>query len=319
MPQLKWASPLPEGWQEVPPGQMRVASFKVQEGTKQADLGVVPLPGMMGSDLESVNRWRASVGLPTVTAEELPKLAEKIEIAGQQGELYEQAGENPGSGEKSRVQAAILRRKGVAWFFKFTGDDDLVAKQKPVFLSLLKSLTFLEAVPPSAGGELPPSHPPVAGSSAGGQGTGGDSAGSNKPVWEVPADWKEAPAGQFLVAKFTISGAGNGQAAVNVSASGGAGGGLVGNVNRWRGQLGLAELPEAEINKLVSPLETPAGKAVVVEMSGTDPRTGEKARLIGAILSREGFTWFYKLMGNEQVVDGQKDAFTGFVRSAKYN
>lgn len=316
MPQIKWPAPLPAGWQEASPGQMRVAAFKIQEGTKQADLGVVPLPGMMGSDLESVNRWRGSVGLPAVTEEELSKLAEKVEVAGQQADFYDQAGENPGSGEKNRVQAAILRRQGVAWFFKLTGDDELVARQKPAFLNVLKSLTFVDAPPRSGEGTLPPSHPPIGGGAP--VGSGSSATAQNKPAWQVPAGWKEVPAGQFLVAKFAITGTGNEQAAVNVSTSAGAGGGLVGNVNRWRGQLGLGELTEAEITKLVSPLETGGVKASLVDMTGTDTRSGQKARLIGAIVPRDGSTWFYKLMGSEQVVELQKNAFSEFVRSAKY-
>src|SRR5215471_1432715 len=43
-PRLQWK--LPEGWQEVPPGEMRVASFKVTDSAnKQGDVSVVPLPG----------------------------------------------------------------------------------------------------------------------------------------------------------------------------------------------------------------------------------------------------------------------------------
>ena len=50
--------------------------------------------------------------------EELQKLAQPVEIAGQTGQLYDQAGENPGSGDKSRIVAAVLRREGVAWAAK---------------------------------------------------------------------------------------------------------------------------------------------------------------------------------------------------------
>lgn len=320
-PELKWALPLPAGWEEVAPGEMRVASFRIQDGSKQAEMGVVPLPGLMGRDLESVNRWRGAVGLAAVTEEELPKLAEKIEIAGQQADLYEQAGENPGSGDRTRILAAINRRQGVAWFFKFTGDDEIVAKNKPAFVSMLKSLAFVGGAAPteSAGAGLPPSHPPVGDPNLTLQTANATGGTEGKPSWEVPANWKEAPAGQFLVAKFMVTGAENAQAAINVSMSAGAGGGLAGNINRWRGQLGMGELTETEIGKLVSPLETPAGKALVVDMSGTDARSGQKARLIGAVLSRDGVTWFYKLMGDEQVVESQKTIFSNFVRSAKYN
>ena len=71
-----------------------------------------------------------------------------------------------------------------------------------------------------------------------------------KPNWQVPAGWQEVSGGQFLVAKFTLAGDGGATAAVNVSSSAGEGGGLIGNVNRWRGQLGLAPLSEAEVNQI---------------------------------------------------------------------
>jgi hypothetical protein len=46
---------------------MRVASFRVTgKDGKQADVSVIPLPGLAGSDLDNVNRWRGQVGLPSV-------------------------------------------------------------------------------------------------------------------------------------------------------------------------------------------------------------------------------------------------------------
>ena len=59
-----------------------------------------------------------------------------------------------------------------------------------------------------------------------------------KPTWTVPSGWQEGQLAQFLVAKYVIAGA-DGTAAVNVSSLAGDGGGLLANVNRWRGQLGL--------------------------------------------------------------------------------
>ena len=270
----------------------------------------------MGGDLENVNRWRSTVGLAPVKEEELAKLAQPVEIAGQTGQLYEQAGENPGSGEKGRILAAVLRREGVAWFFKMNGDDALVAEQKPAFLAFLKSVSFAAS---TSRADLPPSHPPI-GDMASMPTAAPAGAGSTegKPTWQVPSTWKEIPGGQFLVAKFMISGAGGAQAAVNVSMSAGDGGGPVGNINRWRGQLGLAPLSDSEVNKLLTSIDTAGGKAMLVDMTGTDARTSQKARLVGAIVPQGNRTWFYKLMGDEQLVEKEKDSFAKLVQTAKY-
>jgi hypothetical protein len=105
---------------------------------------------------------------------------------------------------------------------------------------------------------------------------------------------------------------------VNVSASVGDGGGLVANISRWRKQLGLDEMSEADVNKLVTPVAISGGSAMFVDLSGTDARSGQSAGLVGAMVPQAGQAWFYKLMGNPMVVQAQKDAFTKFVQSATY-
>jgi hypothetical protein len=122
---------------------MRAASFKVKgEGGKTADVGVFPLPGMAGSDLANVNRWRGQVGLAELDEDALAKAAEPVPMAGSQAKLFDMAGQNAGSGEKTRILAAIFRQQDMAWFFKMTGDDALVASQKPAFVEFLKSVSF---------------------------------------------------------------------------------------------------------------------------------------------------------------------------------
>jgi hypothetical protein len=331
----------PDGWEAVPPGEMRVASFRVKgKDGKTADVSVIPLPGLAGHDIDNVNRWRGQLGLAPVTEGELPKLAEPVRIGGLDGQLYDLAGENAAAGEKTRILAAMLRREGAAWFFKMTGDSELVAQQKPAFVSYLKSFSFpstdgqtetspateLPASHPPIGGvapfaanqagsQLPPSHPPIAGASAP---AAGPVSSEGKPDWQVPASWKEIAGGQFLVAKFIITGSDSSQAAVNVSSSGGAGGGLAMNVNRWRGQLGLGQLAESEIQSTAKPLDVTSGKATLVDMIGADPKTGQKTRVLGVMVPQGQQTWFYKLMGPEQTVEANKEAFLSFVKTVKY-
>jgi hypothetical protein len=321
MPRLTWKTP--EGWTEVPPSGMRVASFSIRGADgKQADVSVVPLGGEGGGDVANVNRWRGQVGLQPKTPEELKKLAETVEVAGDPGELFDQAGKNTASGEDSRILAVIQHRDGTAWFFKMTGDDKLVGDQKSAFVEFLKSVKFaapdMAAIPasqqPVDNMTLPAGHPDISGAAVAAEAPSKE----GQPGWQVPADWKEVSGGQFLLAKFIVSGAGTEQTAVNVSTSAGDGGGLVANVNRWRMQLGLGGLSSDEITKDVKPLETQAGTATLVEMSGTDARSGQPAQLVAVVVPHAGQTWFYKLMGDSKVVASQKDAFTKFVQSVKY-
>lgn len=308
-PTLKWD--LPAGWSEVPPGEMRLASFRVNGANgKMADVSIVPLAGTAGGDLANVNRWRDQVSLQPVGEQALSKLAEPLQIDGQAAQVFDFDGKNQAD-EKTRILTAVQHRAGTAWFFKMTGDSELVGQQKDAFMGFLKSVRFQAA---SAQAQLPSGHPPI--DSLGTASAVSDSTQS-KPAWQVPSGWHEIPGGQFLVAKFAV-GTADAPANVNVSMSAGEGGGLVANANRWRGQLGLQPLAPADLEKQAKPLELTTGKAILLDMTGADPKSGRQTRLLGAMVWLSNVAWFYKLMGDERIVEQQKEAFTKFVQSAKY-
>jgi hypothetical protein len=304
----------PAGWTEQPANQMRVASFKISgTGDKKAEVSVVPLPGTAGGDEANVNRWRGQVGLSPASPDELQKSAQTVDIGGQSGALYDLASESDDVISPVRILAGILHRDDMVWFFKITGDNQLVEAQKPALLEFLKSVKFAEAgAAPSAAAssELPPSHPPI--------GMGAPATGpvshEGQPNWQVPAGWQETSGGQFLVAKFLLTS----DTAVNVSQSSGTGGGIPGNVNRWRGQLGLPPQAEEDVTKSLVALDTAAGKAWQVDLSGTNARTGQPARLLAVIVPQGDQTWFYKLMGDAAVVESHKAEFLQFVQGVKY-
>jgi hypothetical protein len=301
--QAKWT--LPVGWQEKPLSEMRAGSFDApgKDGQK-ADVSIIPLPsGGPDMELANLNMWRSELQLPAATKAE----SEPVTVGPGQGKLFEIAdGKTPG-----RILVAVLDREGMSWYFKMRGDDATVRAQKPAFLEFLKSISFAAApatamTDPHAGmsAESAPAAPAAAAADTGGP---------------LPAGWKEMPPSQFLLAKYLIAGAGGADAEVNVSMLAGEGGGVVANVTRWRGQLGLPPLSEEDMSKQMQSLDVPGGKAVLVDMTGTDRKTGKKARLIGVIAPQAGDTWFYKLMGDEQVVEQQKDAFTKFIQTAKFS
>ncbi len=135
---LTWA--VPNGWNVVPPGSMRVASFKIAgPNGQEADVSVIPLAGGGGDDLSNVNRWRGQVGQPPITAEQLRQIAQPVEVAGQPAWLYEVEGGGV------RTLAVIYRREGTGWFFKMTGSSELVVQQKQTFVEFVRGVKFRDA------------------------------------------------------------------------------------------------------------------------------------------------------------------------------
>ena len=96
------------------------------------------------------------------------------------------------------------------------------------------------------------------------------------------------------------------------------GGGLLANANRWRKQLGLGAVGEKDLPQFEQSLDVPGGRATLVDFAGVNAETGAPTRLVGAIVAQNGQTWFYKLMGDGQIVAQQRDAFTKFIQSANY-
>lgn len=310
-PHLHWKTP--PGWQEQTPSGMSIASFLIPgEQGRKAQLSVMMFPGEGAGELDLINIVRENAGLPPLSGDDLAKLMEEVKIAGEPAKLIDLTGASQSSGNASsnRILVAVTPHGGMTWFFKLAGDATVVSAQKPALVDFLQSVSFAEAEPTSSRRQFASTNakPPA----------GAEPEGSpEKPTWEVPADWREAPVGQMSLARFEIGG-NEGKAEVTVSAFPGAAGGLLLNLNRWRGQLGLKPVDQAEAEKIVASLDVMGGKAMLVDMNGENPQTGQKVRLISAIVPREGLTWFYKLMGDEAAAGREKAAFIKFVQSVRY-
>ncbi len=136
----------PEGWTASEGSAMRAASFSIAgpDGTT-ADVSVVPIPGDSGSVLDNVNRWRAQLQLAPLVSADDPALGNKAESPS--GELFVShmtSSELILNGKKAAMGTAILKRPGMTWFFKITGEANLVEANLEKFGTFVRSATFPE-------------------------------------------------------------------------------------------------------------------------------------------------------------------------------
>jgi len=310
-------SEVPAGWQEVKPEGMRVSSYQISgPDGKVAQVAVIPLPDKANMVLESVNMWRAELGLKPLDSDQLKTAGQEAQLGDAKGILVDMTAETPGPKGLNRIIGALASRGGFVWFVKMVGDSTLVGENKEKFATFIKSLEFHEGShgqPTQVAANTPPvpsAEKPISSNAE------KLPAGSSEPNFKVPANWTEKAAGQMVLRAFNISGDA-GQAEVTISRFPGATGGMIPNVNRWRGQLGLPPLAANEANQAIEMVEIGGKKdSYLVDIKGTNARTGTPARMVALGVPYKGETWFIKLLGDESVVAKEKDAFVQFIVGA---
>lgn len=166
-----------------------------------------------------------------------------------------------------------------------------------------------------------PAAAPVASNSAerfGFQARTAPAAGAAAPEYQyvTPEGWRALPPTQFRLVNFAAGE--NGEIEVYFST---AGGGLVPNVNRWRKQVGLADLTAEEVAQL--PKVTLLGReGVLVNWEGTysGMQSGESKegyRLAGVLADGDGEGLFVKMVGPAEAVEKEIDNLRTFTESLK--
>jgi len=313
---IRWT--LPTGWKEKPADGVRLGSFAIPgDNGGKAEVAITSFPGSVGTELDNVNRWRRELELAPVAQDDL--VSEPVTVDSFQGKLFDIAGAS------ARTVVANIPRNGSTWFIKLRGDTATVAAAKSVFLEFLKSVRF-----GGNGGDTAP----VGGASTGAdphaglglQGVPDPHAGlptpdasPDMPKWKVPAQWVEtAPSSSMIFKSFSVTGDAGAKAAITVSFFQGDVGGVLANINRWRGQMGQPPVEQSQLDDVTELLTTLDGRATLTDIVGTDAKTGLPARMTAAIVPHGDNTWFYKLMGNGNLVEEQKNSFVEFVKTVQY-
>ncbi len=275
-PALTWT--LPAGWKDVGPDAANVGRFAAGD----ASVAITALTSMEGKETILVNMWRQVRGEEPLEEADAVKLLKDVPIAGGPGRMFEFAATK--SEKAGRFVVAFTHRKEGSLFFKIQGPEAAVTEQKPAFFEFLKSVKFAEGAAPE------PTPTP------------------EEKGWpgQIPAGWTEVAPGPMQQARFTVPEKDGAKADVMVSIFPSETGGTVENVKRWRRQLKLAEIPDAEIAKLAQPLAGGPEGSLIVDLKN------ENRALTGAIVPHDGQWFFLKLLGDAPAVASAREAFVVF-------
>lgn len=126
---------VPPHWQAAPPKTMLLAVLTVPGG---GELTVSSFPGDVGGIRANVDRWRRQIGLAPSTDAEFAQSTSAAQMNGVAATLVDVR--NSGGGQ--RTVAAVLPHAGNSWFFKLSGPDPVLEKEKQGFIKFVESVRF---------------------------------------------------------------------------------------------------------------------------------------------------------------------------------
>jgi hypothetical protein len=133
----------------------------------------------------------------------------------------------------TRTLAAAIYRDDSTWFLKLMGPIEGVGSSEPAFSAIVKGVRF---------------------------------AGPGAPAtWSLPAGWKEEKGTGFRVATLKAP---DGKLEVAITRFDGQAGSVLANVNRWRDELGLEPLREAELASALVTEDVGGVKVQRVDLTG---------------------------------------------------
>ena len=103
--------------------------------------------------------------------------------------------------------------------------------------------------------------------------------------WQLPPGWQEQPGDAVRQGSFLVTAADGAKADISVITFPGDVGGDLANVNRWRGQVQLPPIGDADLPKTVTGLDAPAGEFLVVDLLSEAPWRAGARRAFSAPFS----------------------------------
>src|SRR5438552_12028827 len=289
----------PTNWEAQPLSQMRQASFLVKgDNGAVADVSFVSLGSAAGNVLENVNRWLGQLGQPSIDEQKLGEMAQRLHTSLGDVTIVDLAGlpENADAARDGRIIAAMVTTANATLFFKMRGNADLTEAQKGDFIKWVAAVCNAQT---QTGSPQMAAAPPQ--------------TTSAPPIkWTTPEGWTEVPPSTMRYASFSAPTEDGDKIDISVVTFPGDGGSDADNVNRWRGQMGLAPVDANAVTSQVAPLKTED-----MTFSTTDI-AGDKTRTIAAWTRRDGRVWFFKATGPDAAVEKEKPNFVKFIESVRF-
>ena len=300
-PVVTWK--LPSNWGENPDlsGPMAGCFHVKTDSGPKGRIGVMPFRQQV-STLDVANMFGQELGFSTFTEKTLSPYLEQKKIGLRNFEWLILKEKNSASLSSPKVALlALLRQEGETWLFPFIADQNLVLKESDNFTAFLQSCTLRSSKEqPIVAKSSRPTIPKK---------TAPPPPRKNPWTWQVPSNWKKTKGSSIRLASFSVSAQNGKKLDISVTSFPGDVGGLLANVNRWVGQIGLAPIDQSSLEKYTTPITLAGEPAHLIEAYGQ-----EQGLLAGALFLKKE-AWFFKLQGDQVLAKKEKENFTAFLQS----
>jgi hypothetical protein len=289
---------LPTGWQEQAGSGMRSATLVIPAGGQPLEVSVTALPwtGAPGEMLSNVNRWRGQMQLPPTDDKGLAECTRELK-----------------AGDATMTIVDLSGRFQNSMSPPFAGGA-MGGAASPPFAA--------PAAAPQASNQtaLPPGHPPIQSQTA------PSTAAANPAPFEsqAPSGWESRPASGMRKVEYRIERDGKSATLTAIDFPADAGPMMadpIANVKRWRGEVGLPPISDAELAKTIEPIEVGGVEAKFVDAVPDRAQANQSQAQEGtlaAMVSHDNIIWFIKLKGDRDLVAAERDNFKKFLASVKF-
>lgn len=144
----------------------------------------------------------------------------------------------------------------------------------------------------------------------------GDAVDTGLPfTWVLPAGWEEGKQSSMRLASYNVP-LGDEIGDFSLVQLGGVAGGVMANINRWRGQIGLSDATPQEIAGSSHMHSTQQG-GEYLHVTLINDENPDNA-IIAGIFERPGFTLFAKLTASKGGVEEAQSSFEAFCNSVVF-
>lgn len=135
-------------------------------------------------------------------------------------------------------------------------------------------------------------------------------------TWVAPVGWEPGPASSMRVASYRVPLSNGESGDFSLVQLSGAAGGVMANINRWRGQIGLDPVePEGLANS--AHFHTTPGGQQFLHVTLINEDNPDNA-ILGAIFERAGYVLFAKLTASRAGAEKAQESFEAFCNSITF-